>query len=75
MIEQRENYFSIDIDSIIASLYPYFSLSNVDGILHAEVHDLNNETFVKMHYIFIQNIQNQSRYQYVNIFLCNYVKL
>ena len=35
VIEQRENYFSIDIDSIIASLYPYFSLFNVDVILHA----------------------------------------
>ena len=53
MIEQRENYFSIDIDSIIASLYPYFSLSNVDGILHAQIHDLNDITFVKIHNIFI----------------------
>ena len=53
MIEQRENYFSIDIDSIIASLYPYFSLSNDDGILHAQIQDLNNKSFVKIQHIFI----------------------
>ena len=53
MIEQRENYFSIDIDSIIASLYPYFSLSNVDGILHAQVHELIYKAFAKIHNIFI----------------------
>ena len=58
MIEQRENYFSIDIDSIIASLYPYFPLSIVDVMLHAQVHDLIYKTFAKIHNTFIQNIQN-----------------
>ena len=53
MIEQRENYFSIDIDSIIASLYPYFPLSIVDVMLHAQVHDLIYKTFAKIHNTFI----------------------